>query len=142
MRHTKDIKVSSWQDESENVKARTYSLPRLPLCQFDKTQRRQDIRQRTSTRSAHKLKDDTQVARDQTDHHSRKNKRRGKYEMAIGIELLMREIIFRHDLPADEGLQGQCSEHVEAKAETGHVDHDVVGWEIVEHVSLGEGAKV
>ena len=46
-----------------------------------------------------------------------------------------------HDLAADKGLEGQRRQHVEAEAQAGHVDHGVVGREVVEHVAQRLVAK-
>ena len=61
--------------------------------------------------------------------------------MQVHVERLAREVVVEHDLAADEGLEGQGGEHVEAEAQAGHVDHDVVAGEIVEHVADGLVAK-
>ena len=46
-----------------------------------------------------------------------------------------------HDLAADEAFERQGGEHVEAEAEAGNVDEDVVGGEVVQDVALGQGAE-
>lgn len=61
--------------------------------------------------------------------------------MAIRLVGLLGEPVVVHHLPADEALEGQSGEHVEAEAEARDVDEDVVGWEIVQDVSLGEGTE-
>lgn len=56
------------------------------------------------------------------------------------IRFLWKPIIVHH-LPADEAFERQGGEHVEAEAESGDVDQDVIGGEVIEDVSLCVGAE-
>lgn len=55
--------------------------------------------------------------------------------MSVHVEGLIREEVSHHNLAANKSLEGQCSEHVEAEAQTGNVDHGVVRGEVVQHIS-------
>lgn len=57
--------------------------------------------------------------------------------MAIRVERLVRKPIVVHDFSADEGLERQGGEHVQAKEEAGNVDHQVVPREVVQHIAPG-----
>jgi len=46
-----------------------------------------------------------------------------------------------HYFTAYKGFKREGSEHIEAKTETGDIDHNAVFGEIVENVSLGEGTE-
>lgn len=61
--------------------------------------------------------------------------------MPHGIEGLVGEPESDHDVAADEALERERRDHVEAEAEAGDVDHEVVGGEVVEHVALGGGPE-
>lgn len=61
--------------------------------------------------------------------------------MQIHVEWLAGEVVVEHDLAAHKGLEGQCCEHVQAKAQPCNIDHGVVGWEVVEHIALCLVAK-
>jgi len=62
--------------------------------------------------------------------------------MAIHVERLVRKVVERHDFSADKAFQRQSREHIQSEAETGNVDHDIVGGEIVQHISLSHVAEV
>lgn len=52
------------------------------------------------------------------------------------------EEVIVHYLPADEALEGEGSQHVEAEAESGDLHNDrPVDGEVVEDVASGEGAE-
>ena len=73
--------------------------------------------------------------------------------MAVGVPGLVREPVVGHDFAADKGFEGEGGEHVEAEAavcvlvrekqkmgewdcvQARYVDHDVIVWEVVEHVA-------
>lgn len=57
--------------------------------------------------------------------------------MKIHVEWFTREPIIEHYFATNEGFEREGSEHVEAKTETGDVDHCIVGREVVEDVALG-----
>lgn len=61
--------------------------------------------------------------------------------MKVHIKRFTGEPIIEHDFSANEGFEGEGSEHVEAETETGYVYHYVVGGEVVEDVALGEGTE-
>jgi hypothetical protein len=61
--------------------------------------------------------------------------------MKVHVERLAGEPVVEHYLPADESFEGEGGEHVQPETETGDVYHGVVGWEVVEDVSLGEGTE-
>lgn len=61
--------------------------------------------------------------------------------MSVRLIRLLREPIIVHHLSADETFEGKGGEHIEAKAKSSDVDEDVIGREVVEDISLGEGAK-
>lgn len=61
--------------------------------------------------------------------------------MPIWLVRFLGKPVVIHHLPTDETFKWQGSKHVKAKAESGDVDEDVVGGEIVEDVAFGEGAE-
>lgn len=58
--------------------------------------------------------------------------------MQIHVKRLSWEPIVEHDFPTDERFEWQSRKHIESEAESCHVDHNVVGWEVVENISFGE----
>ena len=79
--------------------------------------------------------------------------------MAVRIPGFVGKPVVGHDLAANEGFEGQGGEHVEAETtrsmsvqplrnhgggkslQPSDIDHDVVGWKVVEDVALGFVAK-
>lgn len=76
--------------------------------------------------------------------------------MPVWIPPLVRKPVIHHDFTADERLQWEGRQHVEAKAatelssgrfmnsfclQTGNIDHEVVRGEIVQNVPFGFIAK-
>lgn len=61
--------------------------------------------------------------------------------MEVHIERLPREIVVEHDLAADKSLERERGQHVQAETQPRHVDHRVVGGEIIEHIAQGLVAK-
>ena len=61
--------------------------------------------------------------------------------MSVGVVWFVCEPVLVHDFAADEGFEGERSEHVEAEEEAGNIDHQVVLREVVEHVAKRLVAK-
>lgn len=61
--------------------------------------------------------------------------------MSIRLVGFLGEPVIIHHLPADEAFEREGGEHVETEAEPRHVDEDIVGGEVVEDISLGQGTK-
>jgi len=111
--------------------------PPAATAELDVTQRRQDIRERTRARRANQLKHSAEIADQQTDKHARDDEGRTDSDMEGGTDLLALAEVVEEDFAADEGLEGEGGEHVEAEAEAGEVDEGVGGGEVVEDVALG-----
>lgn len=56
--------------------------------------------------------------------------------MSIGLVYFAREVVLRHYLATDEAFQWKCREHIQPKAQSCDVDHEIVCWEVVEDVAL------
>lgn len=61
--------------------------------------------------------------------------------MSVGMVGLVGKPIVVHDFSADKGFERQGRKHVEAEKEASDVDHDIVVWEVVEHVAKRLVAK-
>lgn len=109
-------------------------LPR-PTRQLDVAKRWQDIGHGARARRADELKYGPQIARRDAEHHGRDDQARAKDEVQIHVEGLAGEVVVEHDLTAHKGLERERREHVEPKTQPRHVDHGVVGGEVVEDVA-------
>lgn len=116
-------------------------LPGAASGEFDVAQRRQNVCQRTRTRSSHELEHDAQIAGDERHAHGGENQRGREDQVAIGVEVFGGKVVFCHDFSADEAFQWKCGEHVQAKAESSDVDHEVVVGEVVQNIALCLASK-
>ncbi|KAF4625824.1 hypothetical protein G7Y89_g12339 [Cudoniella acicularis] len=91
--------------------------------------------------SANKLENSAQITGDERERHGANDERGREDEMQVHVEGFVGEPVIEHDFAADEGFEGEGGEHVEAEAEAGDVHHGAVCGEVVEDVSLGEGAE-
>lgn len=87
-------------------------LPRPPLRQIHKAQRRENVGERAGGRGADELEDDADVAGDEGDGHGGDDERGGEDEVAVGLVRLVGEVVFGHDFAADEAFEGEGGEHV------------------------------
>ena len=95
-----------------NTPIRCSRLPRPSLSQFHKTQRRQDIRERTRGRGAHELENDAQVAGEQGGRHGGHDERGGEDEVPVGVVGFVGEVVGSHYFAADEAFEGEGGDHV------------------------------
>lgn len=61
--------------------------------------------------------------------------------MPVRVPWLGREVVIRHDLPADEAFEGKGGQHVETEAEPSDVSHQIIRREVVEDIALRLIAK-
>lgn len=120
---------------------RSVRLPGPPLRQFDIAKRRENISQRARARSADELEHDADVACNEGERHGGYDEGSGEDQMAVWVVRLAGEVVFCHDLATDEAFQRESCDHVEAETETGDVDHDVFGWEVVQDVAFRHVAE-
>jgi len=140
LRHRQQQADAQYDAAKDYTGHRSKCLP-APDAQLDVAERWQDVSQSACARGADELKDGSQVAGKQRQAHSRNDERGAEDEVALRVEGFIGEVVVRHHLSADEGLEWQSRQHVESKAEPSDVDHDVVGREVVEHIALRFVAK-
>lgn len=104
-------------DTSEgNASVSSIRLPRLPLRELEEAERGQNVCQCAGAGRAHELKDDAEVARDQGKSHCGDDERGGEDKVAVGVVRFAREVVLGHDFAADEALERQSRDHVQAEA--------------------------
>ena len=113
--------------------------------ELDIAGRRDDIRHSTCAGRAHQFEHDPQVLGDQTHGDRGAHRRRGDPEMPLPrrrlCAVVLRPEVVQRDFAADEAFERERGQHVQPEAETRDVYHGVVRGEVVEQVSLCQGAE-
>lgn len=109
--------------------------PPTPRRQLDITHGRKNVRHGYRARCANQLEHCSQITRQQTQRHRTAHQGRAHDDVPLEVEVIVRPEVREHDLAADKGLKGEGGKHVEAKGETGDVDHGIIAREVVQDVA-------
>lgn len=91
-------------------------FPAAGGAEFDVAEGRENVRQRGRTGGSNQFEDTAEIARYQCQDHGCHNQGSGEDQVSVRVKWLIREVVSCHDGSADKSLQGQGSQHIQAKA--------------------------
>ena len=113
-----DLDNGEYETDYHNNRPEAYARVRWYLgfstdvAQFDVAKRREDISQRCRACGSNQFEYGSEVASDQSHGHSTHNQGRGKQQMPVHVERLVREPVCHHDRSTNECLEWERGEHV------------------------------
>ena len=120
----------------------SWNRPPTPRTQLHVTQWRKDVCQCTRTRGANELEHRTQITCDQAYGHCTYDQGTTEDQMSVWVIGLIGKPVIVHNFSTNEGFEGQCGEHVKAKAEACNLHHEMaLRGKVVEDVAFGKGAE-